>query len=184
MKFIVSIIKFAFVVALKFVQPYSSILTSSSSFIDVRVLLIRFSESKSIFLCEEKNWQCSKKWVVVSMSKLQGHKGLTLSRKLWRNLCSLKWLSPNRCLVRYVNQTGSCKPKFVVGEGRVNLRRACLKPSKVGKLQMVGSKLFHNRIESGKKLWLKKSVLHEKLRIRVWLRVLCPEVFVGRMLTK
>ena len=61
MKFIVSIIKFAFVVALKFVQPYSSILTSSSSFIDVRVLLIRFSESKSIFLCEEKNWQCSKK---------------------------------------------------------------------------------------------------------------------------
>ena len=46
-----------------------------------------------------KWWQCRKKWVADSTSKLQVHKGFRQLSKLWLNLCSLRWLSPSLSLV-------------------------------------------------------------------------------------
>ena len=46
-----------------------------------------------------KCWQCRKKWVVDSTSKLQVYKGFRQFSQLWLNLCLLRWLSPSYSLV-------------------------------------------------------------------------------------
>ena len=53
-----------------------------------------------------KWWQCRKKWVVDSTSKLQVHKGFRQLSKLWLNLCSLRWLSPSLSLVSNFKPNG------------------------------------------------------------------------------
>ena len=39
-----------------------------------------------------KKWQCKKKWVVDSFSKLQTYFAFAQFWNLWLNLCSFKWL--------------------------------------------------------------------------------------------
>ena len=53
-----------------------------------------------------KWWQCRKKWVVDSTSKLQVHKEFRQLSKLWLNLCSLRWLSPSLSLVSNFKPNG------------------------------------------------------------------------------
>ena len=54
-----------------------------------------------------KHGQHKKKWSVVSLSQPQSHVGLGTSLKLWRNLCSFKWLSFNCSLDNNLMPTGS-----------------------------------------------------------------------------
>ena len=51
-------------------------------------------------------WQCSKKWEVDSISRLQLHKGLIQFWKLWLNLCSLRWLKLSLRWARILSLTG------------------------------------------------------------------------------
>ena len=61
-----------------------------------------------------------KKWVVDSDSKLQGHNEFIVSRKLWLNLCSLRWLKPKRNLVRSLIPRLPETLNKQLGEGLIN----------------------------------------------------------------
>ena len=63
--------------------------------------------SKSFWLFSGKSGQCKKKWSVVSVSEPQSRIGLGASLKLWRNLCSFKWLNFIRSLSNNLPPTGS-----------------------------------------------------------------------------
>ena len=74
----------------------------------INIISVSFCELISFCLSFAKNWQHKKKWLVVSVSAPQSHMGLTQSLKLWRNLCSLRWLNCSRSLVSNLTPTGSC----------------------------------------------------------------------------
>ena len=57
-------------------------------------------------------WRRSKKWDVVSSSNLHSHKGVRKSRKLCLNLCSFKWLKPNRSFVKIRIMDSKCINMF------------------------------------------------------------------------
>ena len=65
-------------------------------------------------------WQRRKKWVVDSDFKLQEHSGLTVSWKLWLNLCSSRWLKPKHNLVRSLVPRLSETLNKLLGEGLKN----------------------------------------------------------------
>ena len=49
-----------------------------------------------VCLCNEKWWQCRKKWKLFSTLKLHEQSGLMQSLKVCLSLWSLRWLKPNR----------------------------------------------------------------------------------------
>ena len=107
--------------------PKSRIWVNTLSDIAMIEISMAFSEPKSVFLCSEKKWQCSKKWVVDSGSILQEHNGLIVSRKfVSRKLCSLKWLRPKRRRESCFIPRGWLIPYKGEGEGLINLRSAFL----------------------------------------------------------
>ena len=59
-----------------------------------------------VCLCNEKWWQCRKKWTLFSTLKLHEQSGLIQSLKLWLNLWSLRWLKPNRRRINNFNPVG------------------------------------------------------------------------------
>ena len=73
-------------------DPYNKIFTMSSSqwFNKVSSRLMRFS--RSFVLCSENKEQRKRYWPVVSVSALQRKNQSAVSRKLYRNLCSFRWL--------------------------------------------------------------------------------------------
>ena len=106
--------------------PKSRIQINTLSDIAMIELSMVFNESKSVFLCSEKKWQCSKKWVVDSGSILQEHNGLIVSRKLWRNFCSLQWLRPKRSRESSFIPRGWLIPYKGEGEDLINSKSAFL----------------------------------------------------------
>ena len=62
---------------------------------------------RSFCLFIAKNGQCKKKWSVFSVSEPQSHIGLRASLKLWRCLCSFRWLNINRNLDNNLTPAGS-----------------------------------------------------------------------------
>ena len=64
-----------------------------------------------------------------SISKLQEHKGFRQSWKLWRNLCSLRWLSPNRRRVSNFKPFGSKILYMLLWTGRIKDNSLRLKTS-------------------------------------------------------
>ena len=71
------------------------------------LILISLRSSKRVFWIFVKKWQCRKKCVVDSVSRVQVHNGFIQLSKLWLNLCSFKWLSPSLNLVRRHAPKGS-----------------------------------------------------------------------------
>ena len=73
-------------------DPYNKIFTilSSQWFNKVSPRLMRLS--RSFVLCSEIKEQSKRYWQVVSVSASQRQNQSTVSRKLYRNLCSFRWL--------------------------------------------------------------------------------------------
>ena len=91
----------------------------------------------------------------------QSHMGLTQSLKLWRNLCSLRWLNCSWSLVSILTPTGSCienNDLWFKEKMFFSIDLNCLTDSAS---RMVLSNLFHSLTQKGKKECLKLSVLQE-----------------------
>ena len=123
---------------------------------------------RSFCLFSAKNGQRKKKWSVVSVSEPQSHIGLGTSLKLWRNLCSFKWLNFNRILDNNLTPTGSwiakrdlcCKLK-----NSLNIDLRCL--ILLASLSEL-SNLYHSLTQKCKNDYLKCSVLALNLLILFW----------------
>ena len=85
-------------VSLYLSEPYKIMSNSNSSFKFLKKGSILSKSLRSFCLFIAKNVQRKKKWSVLSVSEPQSHIGLRASLKLWRNLCSFRWLNFNRNL--------------------------------------------------------------------------------------
>ena len=123
---------------------------------------------KSFCLFSAKSREHKKKWSVVSVSEPQSHIGLGTSLKLWRNLCSFKWLNFNRILDNNLTPTGSwiakrdlcCKLKNFL-----NIDFRCL--IFLASLNELAS-LYHSLTQKCKNDYLECSVLALNLMILFW----------------
>ena len=84
------------------------------------------------------------KCIFVSGSILQGHRGFKVSAKLYLNLCSRKWLKPNRNLVSNLISTSSLILKILFSECLIKFIRAFLKLRQEEELRILGSSLFQS----------------------------------------
>ena len=138
--------------------PYSNKLVNSLLFIFFKsgsILLMLFKSVKRKWL---KFWHCRKKCSVVSISLPQEHNGFIESWKLCLNLCSLRWLSPRRSLVKCFKPRGLCTPNINLGFGRIDFKMEFLNMVN-GKFLVLIQILFHSCILCGKNEYLKASVL-------------------------
>ena len=87
------------------------------------LILISLRSSKRVFRIFVKKWQCRKKCVVDSVSRVQVHNGFIQLSKLWLNLCSFKWLSPSLNLVRRRIPKGSWILYMGFAKGRTLLSK-------------------------------------------------------------
>ena len=99
--------------------------------------------------------QWRKKWIADSTSLLQLHIGLSVSWKLYLNLCSCRWLSSSRIHVIYLIPIGLWQSKSKLEEGSMNFRMLLLKTLFLPYLCRLLSNLFHSIITDGKKEFLK-----------------------------
>ena len=109
---------------------------------------------KSFCLFIATNGQCKKKWSVVSVSEPQSYIGLRASIKLWRNLCSFRWLDFNRNLDNNLTPAGSwiadndvcfeLKKSFNIDLKRLIFSAFLRKISNVSVIQMRSNKRFIN----------------------------------------
>ena len=99
------------------------------------------------------------------MSSPQLQLGLKVSWKLWRNLCSQRWLRPNLNLIIYLILLGLWQLKIEFEDGLINVKILFLKAEKVLEYLIFTSKLFHSITVDGKKEFVKKWCLPLKRRI-------------------
>ena len=85
-------------VSLYLSEPNKRMSDNISSFKFLKETSILNKLFRNFCLFSAKSGQHKKKWSVVSVSEPQSHIGLGTSLKLWRNLCSFKWLNFNRIL--------------------------------------------------------------------------------------
>ena len=134
----------------KFELPNNKVSIKSFSLRKSKLGSIVFNSSRRVVLNVEKCWQRRKKCLVSSVSRLQVHKGLTVSWKLWRNLCSRRWLRPKRILDNNFTPKGSWIPYKLFGHGLIFFNKCLRKIEKEVTLRISGSTLFHSLIEYGK----------------------------------
>ena len=160
MYFIEALIMVLFSSKLKVWLPYNKRFTNTSS--------VRFEISLTIFLTESKRvwrdcikcWQCRKKWIFDSTSKLQEHNGFKQSWKLCLNQFSLRLLNPTLSLVSNLILNGSwiLKIKFWIGLPIFNSKFLKIKRNGLAFLTVTLS-LFLSTIVYRKKECLNRSVL-------------------------
>ena len=140
-------------------------LSSKASFLMLFILFRKF-----IRLWEYRE-QWSRKWLVVSISWPQEQMGLTVSWKLWLNLCSRRWLNPSLSLVKNIKPLGWWQLKTLFGVGLIKLKIFFLKTEKLSALRILASKMFHSFIEEGKKVFLKNHDTLSKVEYhkQIWL---------------
>ena len=112
-----------------------------------------------VCLCNEKWWQCNKKWTLFSTLKLHEQSGLMQSLKLWLNLWSLRWLKPNRRRINNFNPVGLWIPYVSLHLGLIKFNILFLNIKNESDDFMILSKLFHSFTVYGKNEFLKSSVL-------------------------
>ena len=137
---------------------------SVSLMISLSINLILFT---GVYLCNEKWWQCRKKWMpfstLFSTLKLHEQSGLIQSLKLWLNLWSLRWLKPNHRRVSNFNLVGLWILYVSLHLGLIIFNILFLN-IKYGSYDfMILSKLFYSFTVYGKNEFLKSSVLTLKL---------------------
>ena len=95
--------------------------------------------------------QWRKKWFNVSISKPQVQIGLSESKKLCLNLCSLKWQRPSWRLVRKSSPFGWLTLKTSLLRGLIKFKIFFLKVEYEGELRISASNLFHSTNANEKK---------------------------------
>ena len=114
----------------------------------VSVPLISLSIDLILFmrvcLCNEKWWQCRKKWILFSILKLHKQSGLIQSLKLWLNLWSLRWLNWNRWWVNDFNPVGLWILYVLLHLGLIKFNILFLNIKYDLDYFMILSKLFHS----------------------------------------
>ena len=103
--------------------------------------------------------QRRKKCSLSSISKLQLHKGFKVFRKLCLNLRSFRWLKQGCNLVRYLTPSGSLSLNIDLFLGLIEERSLLLKTAIDSEFCISGANCSHSDRESGKKEYLKQSVL-------------------------
>ena len=81
-----------------------------------------------------------------------------VSWKLWRNLCSRRWLRPSLDLIINLIPLGLWQLKIVFEDGLINLKILFLKAEKVLEFFISRSKLFYSMTVDGKKRIYKKNM--------------------------
>ena len=119
---------------------------------------------------------------LVSFPQLQI--GLRVSWKLWRNLCSQRWLRPNLNLIIYLILLGLWQLKIEFEDGLINFKILFLKAEKVLEYLIFKSKLFHSITVDGKKEFIKKWCLPLKRRILSLVLVLYALLTLGSILER
>ena len=114
---------------------------------------------RKVVRMSEYREQWSRKWLVVSTSYPQEQKGFIVSRKLWLNLCSRRWLKPSLSLAKNFWSSGWWQLKTLFGDGLISVKNFFLKTDKLSAFRTLASKMFHSFIEEGKKVFLKNSCL-------------------------
>ena len=79
----------------------------SVEFKEFIALLILFSSFIRFVRADKLFWQRRKKYSVFSVLRVHDHNRFTLSAKSCLNLCSRKWLKPNRNLLINLTPNGS-----------------------------------------------------------------------------
>ena len=95
--------------------------------------------------------QWRKKWFNVSISKPQVQIGLTVSKRLCLNLCSLKWLKPTWRQLRRISPFGWLTLKTSLLRGLIKIKIFFWKVGYEGELRISESNLFHSTNADGKK---------------------------------
>ena len=109
-----------------------------------------------VCLCNEKWWQCRKKWTLFSTLKLHEQSGLIQSLKLWLNLWSLRWLKPNRRWVNNFKIVGLWIPYVLLNLGLIKFNILFLNIKYDSDDFMILPKLFNSFTVYGKKRIPKK----------------------------
>ena len=112
-----------------------------------------------VCLCFGKWWQCRKKWTFISTLKLHEQSRLMQSLKLWLNLWSLRWLTPNRRRVNNSNPFELWIPYVSLHLGIIKFNILFLIIKFDSDDFMILPKLFHSFTVYGKNEFLKSSVL-------------------------
>ena len=112
-----------------------------------------------IWLCNEKLWQCRKKWTLFWTVKLHEQSGLLQSLKLWLNFWSLGWLKPNRRRFSNFNPVLLWIPYVSLHLGLIKFNSLFMKVKYDSDNFMILPKLFHLFTVYGRNELLKSSVL-------------------------
>ena len=116
-----------------------------------------------VCLCNEKWWQCRKKWTLFWTLKLHEQSGLIQSLKLWLNLWSLRWLKPNRRWVNNFKIVGLWIPYMLLNLGLIKFNILFLNIKYDSDDFMILPKLLHSFTVYGKNEFLKSLVLTLKV---------------------
>ena len=138
--------------------PKRRMFTKSLSVALMISLSIDLILSMRVCLCNEKWWQCRKKWTLFWTLKLHEQSGLIQSLKLWLNLWSLRWLKPNRRRVNNFNPVGLWIPYVSLHLGLIKFNILFL-TIKYNSDDFILPILFHSFTVYGKNEFLKSSVL-------------------------
>ena len=88
-----------------------------------------------------------------------GTKWIQCILEVFLNLCSWRWLSPSRNLVKYWTPFRLWHPNMLFAVGLINFKILFLKILRLGAFWISGSNLFHSMMTDGKKVFLKKLCL-------------------------
>ena len=114
---------------------------------------------KKFLSCTYEKEQCKKKCSVVSVSVPRSHIGNTESLKLWRNLCSFKWLDFNLSLIKSLTPVGSWIENNDLSCKEMNFIKIDLEHLMFTDISIKLSCLFHSLIQNGKKEYFKRLIL-------------------------
>ena len=121
-----------------------------SVFLQMLWMILSFlSRRFCLSLVNLRQWR--NKWFNVSISKLQLHIGLSVSKKLRLSLCCLTWLKPTRRLVRKFSPFGWLTLKTSLLRGLIKFKTFFLKVKYEGEFRTSKSNLFHSTDADGSK---------------------------------
>ena len=129
---------------------------------------------RRVFLSVRKLGQWWRKWHVFSTLQPQVQSEFNVSWKLFLNLCSWRWLSPSRNLVKYLIPFRLWQPNMLFVVSLINFMIFFLKILRLGEFWISGSSLFHSMMTDGKKVFFEEAVFNFEMRniicvpCRVW----------------
>ena len=119
---------------------------------------------------------------VSSISRLQEHREIMQSWRLFWILCSLRWLKPKRKRVKNFNPIGSNILYTLLSRGRMNDNSLLLNIEIDSEFLIVSSNLYQSFRVEGRKEFLKQSVRQWKAGIRFNLVLVVSWIFGIKLL--